>query len=145
MHNQFHKLIYAQDILLLNEENQRYDSSSSSSSSYARTQWASHPLPFDLRDRRLFAIALPPNVPEVKRFETSRAVIFDNVRLGFAAAYDALVEDRTLVGQGYEIAKSIWPDSILDSPPKHLQELKALEDVQLPPKEEVFHVLYHCV
>jgi hypothetical protein len=69
MHKQFHKLIYAEDTLFLNQENQRYDDY------------------IDKVHPRVFTIALPPGVPEVKRFETSRQVIFENVRLGFAAAY----------------------------------------------------------
>lgn len=118
MHKQFHKLIYAEDILALNAANQRYIEDDSSP--------------------RLFGIALPPGVPEVKRFETSRAVIFENVRLGFATAYDALVEDRSQAGRGYEVAKSIWPDSILDDVPAHLKKIETSDDVMLPPPREVF-------
>jgi len=73
MANQLHKLVYAEDILLLNEANRKFDET--------------EPGP------KLFCVALPPDTPEVKRFETSRRVIFDNVRAGFAAAYDALVID----------------------------------------------------
>ena len=58
-------------------------------------------------------------VPEVKRLETSRKVIFDNVRYGFAAAYEGLVPSSP-PGKGWEIALEVWPDSILDSPPVHL-------------------------
>jgi hypothetical protein len=121
MHKQYHKLIYAEDILTLNAANRQYGDNKM------------------IPAGRLFGIALPPGVPEVKRFETSRAVIFDNVRMGFAAAYDALVEDRTLAGQGYEVAKTIWPDSILDEEPVHLQKLAKLSN-DLPPDEETFHV-----
>jgi hypothetical protein len=102
MHKQYHKLVYAEDMLYLNEQNQNYDA-------------------INTTTPRVFTIALPYGVPEVKRFETSRQVIFENVRLGFAAAYDALVEDRTLNGQGYEVAKTIWPDSILQDTPAHLK------------------------
>jgi hypothetical protein len=38
-------------------------------------------------------LIFPEGVPEVKRMETSREVIFDSVRQGFAAAYNALVVD----------------------------------------------------
>ena len=44
-------------------------------------------------------MALPPGIAEVKRFETSRFVIFNSVRQGFAAAYDSLVIDPALRGQ----------------------------------------------
>lgn len=53
----------------------------------------------------------------MKRLETSREVIFNSVRHGFAAAYDQLVSDPDQVGQGWEVAKQIWPDSILEVPP----------------------------
>ena len=119
MHQQQHKLIYAEDILLLNAENSRYSHDNDSSP-------------------RLFAIALPSGIPEVKRFETSREVIFENVRMGFAAAYDALIEDRSLQGNGYAVAKTIWPDSILQEEPAHLQTLK--DETDLPPDNETFDV-----
>lgn len=73
MSNQLHKLVYAEDILRLNEANRKFDDKGA--------------------EPKLFCVALPPGVPEVKRFETSRRVIFENVRDGFAAAYDALVID----------------------------------------------------
>ena len=119
MHKQQHKLIYAEDILLLNFENKRYSSGQNEAP-------------------RLFAIALPSGIPEVKRFETSREVIFENVRMGFAAAYDAMVEDRSLQGKGYNVAKTIWPDSILLEEPVHLKTLR--DDVDLPPDSETFDV-----
>lgn len=50
----------------------------------------------------------------MKRLETSREVIFNSVRHGFAAAYDQLVSDPDQVGRGWEVAKHIWPDSILE-------------------------------
>ena len=73
MINQMHKLVYAEDILFLNEANRKFDKNS--------------PGP------KVFCVALPAGVPEVKRFETSREVIFESVREGFAAAYNALVLD----------------------------------------------------
>jgi hypothetical protein len=58
MHNQYHKLVYAEDILLLNAFNNQID-------------------PID-DGPQVLCIALPAGtVPEVKRFETSRAVIFN--------------------------------------------------------------------
>ena len=52
---------------------------------------------------KILCIALPSGIEEVKRFETSRYVIFDSVRHGFAAAYDALVLDPALRGKGWEV------------------------------------------
>jgi len=54
-------------------------------------------------------IALPSGIEEVKRFETSRYVIFDSVRHGFAAAYDALVLDPALRGKGWEVGSVASP------------------------------------
>ena len=34
-------------------------------------------------------------------------------RAGFAAAYDALVLDPALVGQGLEVAREIWPGNAI--------------------------------
>jgi hypothetical protein len=96
MHNQFHKLLYAEDILRLNAANRDFS-----------------------EDSRLFTIALPAGVKELSRTDTNRAEVFDSIRRGFAAAYDSLVLDPALRGRGYDVAKEIWPDSILDSaPPK---------------------------
>lgn len=122
MHRQLHKLVYAEDILFLNQENQRYEQDARPS---------------------VFTMALPPGVPEVRRFETSRLVIMDNVRLGFAAAFDALVEDRSQAGTGYALAKTIWPDSLMDSAPAHLS--KQAPEPPPPPSEEEFHVSVSCV
>ena len=76
MVNQMHKLVYAEDILFLNEENRKFD--------------------VDDTAPKIFCVALSEGVPEVKRFETSRRVIFESVREGFAAAYDALVLDPAM-------------------------------------------------
>ncbi len=73
MHNQYHKLVYAEDVLRLNAANRDFDEQ--------------RPGP------KLFAVALPAGRKEVARMETSRAAIFESVRLGFAAAYDSLVLD----------------------------------------------------
>jgi len=68
-------------------------------------------------DTNMMAIAVPPGSPEVTRLETSREVIFDGVRRGFARAYDALVEDPNERGRGLEVAKQVLPDEILDYDP----------------------------
>ena len=117
MHNQYHKLVYAEDILILNEASRDMDSSSSKP--------------------KLFCLALPKGIPEVKRLETSRSVIFNSVRQGFAAAYDNLVEDPTMRGRGWETACLIWPDSILDSAPVHLQTVSATAELAPLPEEIV--------
>eukprot|EP01039_Chlorochromonas_danica_P009973 gene9972-11023_t len=102
MVNQYHKLIYAEDILRINAANRCFDES--------------QPGP------KLYGVALPPGVKEIKRMETSREVIFENVRLGFAAAYDSLVSDVSQRGKGYEVAKEIWPDRLMSEPARHLQD-----------------------
>lgn len=117
-------MVYAEDILILNAANRNFNESAVPS---------------------LYCIAVPPGTPEVKRLETSRKVIFESVREGFAAAYDMLVQDpkdrvsqifRNVIslivtqmclfsckqGKGMQIAKEIWPDSILLQPPAHLQQ-----------------------
>lgn len=101
MRNQFHKLIYAEDILRLNEDNRNYGSLDS------------------VDGPKLFGVALPAGNVEVKRMETSRKVIFDNVKAGFAAAYDSLVDDPSLRGQGAAIADTIWPEELLERPPSY--------------------------
>jgi hypothetical protein len=76
-------------------------------------------------------------IPEVKRFETSRYVIFNSVRQGFATAYDNLVLDPALRGKGWEIALQIWPDSIMDQLPAHIlvQMEREREEQQLREQE----------
>lgn len=81
-----------------------------------------------------FTLPPPPpyfasGIPEVKRLETSRKIIFDSVKLGFAAAYDNLVEDPSKRGQGWNVANEIWPDVLLDSPPVHLKDCARMEGV----------------
>ena len=100
MLNQMHKLVYAEDILFLNEANRKFDENSA--------------------EPKVFCIALPEGTSEVKRFETSRKVIFESVREGFAAAYDALVIDPEMRGKGAEVARHVYPDSIMDQMPAHL-------------------------
>jgi hypothetical protein len=50
-------------------------------------------------------IALDPGSDEVSHLEATWEAIFEGVRQGFARAYDALVEDPELRGQGYEASK----------------------------------------
>ena len=52
-----HKLVYAEDMLFLNEANKKFDENSN--------------------EPKVFTVALPEGTPEVKRFETSRKVIFE--------------------------------------------------------------------
>jgi len=94
---QYHKLVYAEDMLILNDANRDLDSS--------------------IEGPKIYCIALPKGCAEVKRLETRREVIFQNVRQGFAAAYDALVLDPVMKGKGMTIAMEIWPDSILLTKP----------------------------
>eukprot|EP01042_Synura_sphagnicola_P006210 gene6210-7937_t len=59
--------------------------------------------------------------PEVGRLELSREVIFESVRVGFAAAYDLLVNHNpALRGSGAIVAKELWPDSKLLEIPEHI-------------------------
>ncbi len=70
--------MYAEDILRLNAANRDFSESGGGGTDGAG---------------RLYCIAVPKGTPEVKRLETSRKVIFNSVREGFAAAYDMLVLD----------------------------------------------------
>eukprot|EP00536_Pseudo-nitzschia_multiseries_P009320 jgi/Psemu1/200400/e_gw1.257.23.1 len=92
---QRHQRIYANAILELNERtnNPRHD-----------------------QDQTM-TIALGPGSDEVSHLETTREGIFRGVRLGFARAYDALVEDPKLRGKGKEMALRFFPDEILDYDP----------------------------
>jgi len=102
MTNMMHKLVYAEDILILNEANKSPDV-----------------LP---RGAQLLGIALPPGVPEISRLETSRSNIYNGVREGFAAAYDMLVLDPNERGKGEEVALQVYPDEIIEQTPRHLQQ-----------------------
>lgn len=112
MLKQYHKLIYAEDILRTNAENRNFK-----------------PLT-DVNGPKLFAIAMPAGIKEVRRTETSRKIIFENVKYGFAAAYDSLVNDPALRGNGMKIADELWPEDILSRPPKHLQGVTTVEEKQ---------------
>lgn len=78
MINQFHKLIYAEDILRINRDNRNYEPLDSPNAA------------------KLYGVALPEGIEEVSRMETSRDVILENIKHGFAAAYDALIDDPQL-------------------------------------------------
>lgn len=96
---QLHKKIYAEDIIKLNE-------ASKSERDYKDTSMP-----------HLMPIAIPPGSEEITRLETGREAIFNGVRLGFARAYDALVEDPSERGKGMAVAKYCFPDEILDYNP----------------------------
>lgn len=118
MTNQMHKLVYAEDLLFLNEANRKFDRNS--------------------QEPSVFCIALPAGTPEVKRFETSREVIFESVRQGFAAAYDVLVMDPEERGRGMEVARTIWPDTIMGQEPAHIllqKGIKLLTDTRVKSDE----------
>jgi hypothetical protein len=68
----------------------------------------------------VYTVAPYAGVKEVNRIETRREAIFDAVREGFANAFDQLVDDPALVGQGLVIAKEVWPDEIMSRPPSFL-------------------------
>lgn len=80
MHKQYHKLVYAEDVLFLNDANR----------DFTEVGEESH------KTSSLFCVALPPGTPEVKRMETSREAIFNSVRYGFASAFNALNIDPAL-------------------------------------------------
>ena len=46
--------------------------------------------------------------------ETNAEILLENVRRGFACAYDGLQIDPLLQDKGYEIACEIWPDYLVD-------------------------------
>ena len=113
--HQYHKLVYAEDILVLNAANR--DISPILSVSHNNSIVSAVVMPAITPDAaaastvtvtavvppaaaaavtataRLFGIATPVGAKEVSRLETSRSVIFESIRVGFAAAYDALVLD----------------------------------------------------
>lgn len=72
MLNQYHKLIYAEDILRINAENRDFESP------------------------QLYGISLPSGCKEVSRTDSDRELILRNVKMGFAAAYDALVPEVSM-------------------------------------------------
>ena len=95
MTSQFHKRVYAEDVLRLNEE------------AYSLRDHT------DCSQPHLLGMAIPPGSPEVSRLETGREEIFEGMRRGFARAYDCLVEDPSERGRGMIVAKEFFPDEIL--------------------------------
>lgn len=102
MKEQRHKKLYAEDVIVLNEN-------SNSTRDYT-----------DISQPHLMAMALPPGSPEVSRLETRREAIFAGLRRGFARAYDCLVEEPELRGKGMDVAKKFFPDEILDYDPTEI-------------------------
>ena len=100
MRKQYHKKLYAEQVIELNEGARDTERPYS-----------------DTSKPHLLAVAAPPGSPEVTRLETGREPIFEGVRRGFARCYDALVEDSNERGRGVEIAKQVFPDDILDYDP----------------------------
>jgi len=96
---QLHKKLYAEDIIVLNQE------------AYSERDYK------DTSRPHLMALAAPPGSQEVTRLETGRQAIFEGLRRGFARAYDCLVEDPSERGRGTEVAKLAFPDEILDYDP----------------------------
>ena len=96
---QFHKKVYAEDVIYLNDKTKETRGS------------------FEIKEGEphVMAVAIPPGSPDVKRSETNRKEIFEGVKRGFAAAYDALVEDESLVGKGKEVADEVFTNDILET------------------------------
>ena len=95
---QCHKMIYAEDVIILNESNVETEEKESGTN--------------------LMCVALAPGNPEITRMETRREVIFDGVKRGFARAYDALVEEESEIGRGWAVACEVFPDAILEYDPE---------------------------
>jgi predicted acylesterase/phospholipase RssA len=99
---QFHKKLYAKNVIELNE------------AAYSERDYK------DMSSPHYMAVALPPGSEEVTRLEVGRQAIFDGVRRGFARAYDALVEDPAERGRGAIVAKEYFPDEIMDYDPTEI-------------------------
>ena len=100
MNKGLHKMLYARDVLALNEMANDFDR-----------------VYTDTTKPHVLTVAVPPGSPEVARLEARRSVIFDGVRRGFARAYDALVEDPAERGRGEVVARQYFPDEILEYDP----------------------------
>jgi len=121
LRNQLHKKLYAKNVLELNDaarEGSEESSPSTSKSTSTSTSTSKSKLPPTL------TVAIPSHIAEVPRLEVGRPEIFEGVRDGFARAYDALVEDPSQRGRGYEVAKQYFPDEILDYTPKDILALQ---------------------
>jgi predicted acylesterase/phospholipase RssA len=75
----------------------------------------------------ILTVALQPGSCEVSHLESTREAIFEGVRVGFARAYDALVEDPSMRGRGYKVAKRYFPEEILDYQPEEMTSLSTEE------------------
>jgi predicted patatin/cPLA2 family phospholipase len=118
-----HKKLYAQDILRLNKAAKStrdpYDNCKIKTTNTGDGGSSVEQKP---KEAHIMTIAIPPEAPEVTRLETGREAIFQGFRHGFARAYDCLVADPKLRGQGHEVAKQFFPDEILDYDPLTIQE-----------------------
>ena len=76
-------------MLILNEANQRIQSFDNYSN-------LTDDISLSLKNSSIFTIALPSGVTEVSRMELSENILLENVRLGFAAAYEQLQIDKSL-------------------------------------------------
>ena len=100
MKSNFHKKLYAKQVLELNEGARDMDR------------------PYtDTSRPHLLPIAVKPGSPEVSKLETGREAIFEGVRRGFARCYDSLVEDPEQRGRGMDVARQVFPDQILEYDP----------------------------
>eukprot|EP00588_Corethron_pennatum_P022706 CAMPEP_0194337302 /NCGR_PEP_ID=MMETSP0171-20130528/75881_1 /TAXON_ID=218684 /ORGANISM="Corethron pennatum, Strain L29A3" /LENGTH=569 /DNA_ID=CAMNT_0039101049 /DNA_START=52 /DNA_END=1761 /DNA_ORIENTATION=- len=105
MRRHAHKKRYAEDVLLMNHH-------AMPPGELGRAE--------DEEGQFLLPIALPPAEEDVVRLETRREAIFHGVRMGFARAYDALVEDVSERGRGWEVARECYPDEIMEYDPNEI-------------------------
>ncbi|GMH74513.1 hypothetical protein TrRE_jg10165 [Triparma retinervis] len=109
--NMRHKKIYAEDILYLNSKTSETRPFTSPVSPISGPSSD----PYSPSSPHVMSVALPSGSPEIGRTETGRMPIFSGVRRGFAAMYDAVVEDEAMRGRGMEIATKIFCDDIMDT------------------------------
>ncbi|KAL3921121.1 MAG: hypothetical protein SGILL_002917, partial [Bacillariaceae sp.] len=119
---QRHQKTYASSILELNE---------AAKAATARSSNGPH----------IMTIALEPGSVEVSHLETTREAIFEGVRQGFARAYDTLVQEPALRGQGYEVARVYFPDEILDYDPQDIASSSREEEKYMSAFESYLQIL----
>ena len=135
MRDGVNRRIYAEDILRLNRASARLDGDGDAAAAAAAAA-ASARGDGDVDDDAWLAAAdaavmcaIAPRADDARvgRLETDRAAIFEGVRVGFAAAYDALVlgVDPSRAGEGAAVAREVFPDSILDRNPFAEAKLEA--------------------
>lgn len=112
MNRQRHKVIYAEDVLVLNKES-RKRSKDSGAAPGPDTDVA-----YDSTEPHLACVALPTGSPEIARLEMDRKEILEGVRRGFAACYDQTHPDEKQRGRGWEVAMTLFGDDILDRLPE---------------------------